>query len=95
MGNEMKIYKVLELYYVEGEKYPREEVIGEYDNLRSALIKRGYRDYYNEYGYIKFEVVEVEVENSALVVGFPQFDNLMKCSDEELQELYKQQIIHS
>lgn len=90
----MKIYKVLELYFQEGEPYPREEIRGEYDNLRSAMLKRGYLDYYNEYGYIKFEVVEIEVDSTTLVVGYPQFDHIATCSDEELQELYKQQIIH-
>jgi hypothetical protein len=90
----MKIYKVLELYFEPNSMYPIEEVKGEYDNLRSAMIKRGYLEYYNEYSNVKFEVCELEIESSALVVEFPQFENLMNCSDEELEELYKKQIMY-
>ena len=88
----MKIYSVVEYY----EYPPRSDddwrLIEQYDNVRSALLKKGYLEHYND-THIKYEVIEDEVQSSALVVGFPQFNRIMNATDEELQELYDAQVL--
>lgn len=88
----MKIYSVIEYYQYPPQSESDYRLIEQFDNVRSALLTKGYLDFYNDTNF-KYEVVAEEVQSTVLVVGFPQFNSIMNATDEELQKMYDEQVL--